>query len=246
MYTCISGCRILYLPQLFAVTRIPFRICPNYLEKHTVRTLSLNRGNSAAGQIRQSAGSVGRQTALADRPTGSNWPTCSSPRHAPLSQMNPIHIIIPVHCFFKVHFNTVLSAIHSGFLSSFSSQVSHNKMYAFLTASIRATCPAAILISGEMFKLRSASAGCKRASPYVQISTNSARPDSHTHKTGDTHHPGDGGSKHISNVPELLSDYMVQQPRRQPSFILGAVRTCNILMVREESWFIHSFVYAQA
>jgi hypothetical protein len=32
--------------------------------------------------------------------------------------------------------------------------------------------------------------------------------------------PDDGGSKHLWNVDKLLPDYTLQQPRRQPSFLL--------------------------
>jgi hypothetical protein len=32
-----------------------------------------------------------------------------------------------------------------------------------------------------------------------------------------THHPDDGGSKHLWNVSKLLPDYMTQKPRRQSS-----------------------------
>jgi hypothetical protein len=31
------------------------------------------------------------------------------------------------------------------------------------------------------------------------------------------HRPGNGGSEHLSNVGKRLSDYMAQQPRRQPT-----------------------------
>jgi hypothetical protein len=37
------------------------------------------------------------------------------------------------------------------------------------------------------------------------------------HHQGSIYHPDDGGSKRIWNVGKLLPDYMVQQPRRQPS-----------------------------
>jgi hypothetical protein len=36
-----------------------------------------------------------------------------------------------------------------------------------------------------------------------------------TTSSSGTHHPGDGGSKHLRNVDKFLLDYMAQHPRRR-------------------------------
>jgi hypothetical protein len=45
--------------------------------------------------------------------------------------------------------------------------------------------------------------------------------------------PDDGGSKHLRNVGKLLLDYMVQQPRRQPSTMITSSFQTFLFLIKQ-------------